>query len=667
MLDPGQPIKVLVVDDEGLINHLIQSRLENLGYQVAGSAMNAAEAVKKTLELHPDLVIMDLQMVDAETGEDDMLAGIRATREIQRVCPTPIILLTAYESTDFIHQASEAGVGAYLVKPVQDSELQRSIAVALARFNDLMTMRRLNEELSRVNTELQNEINERKQAELVLRRQVMTLEHMFDAAIITNSEGIIIDWNPAAERLFGYTKEEALGKSPDLVHRQEDIPELQNHILQEINVNNYWSGVVAFVRKDGREGFLEISVVPLRDADGKILLTIGVNRDITERMKAEMELTHERYLMRKLMENMPDSIYFKDLESRFIAVSNAGVRRCGFRDPSEMIGKTDFDLFVPENAQLFYEEEQKIINTGESIIGHTEEEIWYDGRRRWVLTTKMPLKNEKDEIIGTFGISTDITESVLTNAELEKKTAELARSNRELEHFAYIASHDLQEPLRKIRGFIELLQSRYKESLDERGQEYIDRTVDAATRMQSMVTNLLEYSRIGTKEMIKTRTDFESVLQVVLSDLEVAMQDADAIVTHDPLPTLMVNAPFMLHLFQNLISNAIKFRREKPVKIHVSALKQKTRSLNKGTTGSDFEWLFAVQDNGIGIKAENYEKIFGLFERLHGRSEYPGAGIGLAMCKKIVERHGGRIWLESRPGQGTVFYFTLPDVEGSDG
>ncbi len=228
-----------------------------------------------------------------------------------------------------------------------------------------------------------------------------------------------------------------------------------------------------------------------------------------------------------------------------------------------------------------------------------------------------------------------------------RQTAEdLARSNRDLEQFAYVASHDLQEPLRMVSGFMDLLEDRYAGQLDVRGREYVHFALEGAQRAQRLVADLLQYSRAGRDEQLQT-TDAQAALAEALANLRTAIDETGATVTHDPLPVVQADPTRLVQLLQNLIANAIKFRRDEPPRVHVAA------------SARDGQWLFAVQDNGIGIPPDQYERIFLIFQRLHLRETYPGTGVGLAICKRIVERHGGRIWVESQPGQGTTFYFTL--------
>ena len=229
---------------------------------------------------------------------------------------------------------------------------------------------------------------------------------------------------------------------------------------------------------------------------------------------------------------------------------------------------------------------------------------------------------------------------------------ELARSNAELEQFAYVGSHDLQEPLRMVSGFLQLLERRYKGKLDSAADEYIAYAVDGANRMQALIDDLLAYSRVGSQGNVFEPTDCSLVLDQALFNLWRAIKDSEAVVTHDKLPTVRADGTQLLRVFQNLMDNAIRFRSDQPPVVHVGAQEQAGH------------WLFSVRDNGIGIDPQHSERVFRIFEHLHGKGKYPGTGIGLAICKKIVERHGGRIWMDSTSGQGSTFLFTIPRHEG---
>jgi light-regulated signal transduction histidine kinase (bacteriophytochrome) len=251
-------------------------------------------------------------------------------------------------------------------------------------------------------------------------------------------------------------------------------------------------------------------------------------------------------------------------------------------------------------------------------------------------------------VVATIAQGTDITERKQAEESLRQRTDELAESNAELEQFAYVASHDLQEPLRMVSSYVQLLKRRYQGKLDQDADEFIGYAADGALRMQGLINDLLAYSRVGTKGKRFEAVDLEAVLAEVLDNLSLAINEKGATITHDPLPTVRGDGRQLTQVFQNLIDNAIKFRREERPRVHISA----------DVEGNEF--VCSVRDNGIGIPPEYQGRLFLLFQRLHTRQEYPGTGLGLAICKRLIDRHGGRIWVESTPGEGSTFWFRIP-------
>jgi PAS domain S-box-containing protein len=387
-----------------------------------------------------------------------------------------------------------------------------------------------------------------------------------------------------------------------------------------------------------------------------------LTQEIGAREKISEALAQERYLVDALLDTIPDHIYFKDDRSRFLRINKAMARLFKLQSPADAMGKSDFDFFTAEHAQRAFEDEQQILRTGQAVIGREEKETWPDGSVTWVSTTKEALRDRAGNIVGTFGISRDITGRKQAEQALADKAEELQRSNTELEQFAYVASHDLQEPLRMVASYTQLLGRRYKGKLDSEADEFICYAVEGATRMQVLINDLLAYSRVGTRGKPFSMTDCNEVLARALANLKLASEEAEAQITADRLPTVEGDPTQLMQLFQNLVGNAIKFRSpERRPGIHITATARQAEHAERPR----FEWLFAVRDNGIGIEEKYFGRIFIIFQRLHTREQYPGTGIGLAVCKKIVERHGGRIWVESILGKGSTFYFTLPKIHPS--
>jgi signal transduction histidine kinase len=259
------------------------------------------------------------------------------------------------------------------------------------------------------------------------------------------------------------------------------------------------------------------------------------------------------------------------------------------------------------------------------------------------------LKKDAEELLrANASLKDEISRRKETEKALQSTLSQLERSNAELQQFAYVASHDLQEPLRMISSYVKLLERRYKGRLDNDADEFIAFAVDGAKRMQGLINDILQLSRLGTREKSLKTTNCEAILQEALTNLRASIDNCCAQVTHDPLPVMTVDPTQLVQLFQNLVGNAIKFRGKDDPRIHISA------------RPSDGWWLLSVGDNGIGIDPKDSNRIFGIFQRLHGRGEYSGTGIGLAICRKIVEGHGGKIWVQSEPGKGATFFFTLP-------
>ena len=335
-----------------------------------------------------------------------------------------------------------------------------------------------------------------------------------------------------------------------------------------------------------------------------------------------------------------------DQTVRFVNKKGCEVLQCA---QEEIVGRQWFDTFFPERVKSELKEAFGKLVSGEIVpVEYLESPVLVRGREeRVVAWHNTLLKDDEGNIQAVLSSGEDVTRRKRAEERLKQAMEELKRSNAELEQFAYIASHDLQQPLLVVDGFLKLLQRRYKGKLGSDADEFIGAALDGTKQMQTLIRDLLEYARVG-RGKISDPVDASDCLDRALANLKMAIEESAAVITHDGLPEITANATLLTQLFQNLLSNAIKYRREEPPRIHIAVAKRETN------------WLFSIRDNGIGIAPEHTERIFDAFYRLHSRTERQGSGIGLAVCKKIVERHGGHIWVESEKGKGSTFHFTIP-------
>jgi PAS domain S-box-containing protein len=384
-------------------------------------------------------------------------------------------------------------------------------------------------------------------------------------------------------------------------------------------------------------------------------------QDITARKQAEIALIQSEQRYRSLAIASAQIIWFSDANGKTVGDTSAWQQLTGQTD-AEIKGLGWLEAIHPDSRERIYQSWLQAVAT-QSLYEQVQPTRTPDGSYRDFWVRGVPVREANGTVREWIGTCTDITERKRAEealqqakAELEikvqERTRELMRSNQELELFASVASHDLQEPLRAISGFTQLLmQDLPVDLLDESTKEYMHWIVDGTQRMQQLIHDLLAYSRVGTHDLVLAPTDCNEVLEQVLRNLRVAIAENDATIFHDSLPVAIADKTQLVQLFQNLIGNAIKFRRKEPPKIYI----QVEQAVS--------EQIFSIRDNGIGIQSRYLEQIFEVFKRLHTRQEFPGTGIGLAICKKIVDRHGGRLWAESKPDEGTTFYFTLPNRE----
>jgi PAS domain S-box-containing protein len=550
----------------------------------------------------------------------------------------------------------------------------------------------------------------RFQAEESLRQSEQRLRTILDALpvaiFLSDQDGNVIFTNPAVETIWGisaHVRRDEYGQYQGRwVGTGLPVEPEQWALARVLETGQpFTNDLVQLDTPDGRQRIIHNFALPIRGAGGQMTGVVVVTEDVTERVRAERVLRQAKDdLARQVAERTADlnrtvdslqqevaqrtaaqcqldlaSRYARSLleasldplvtispEGKITDVNQATEEATGL-PRAQLIG-TDFSAYFtePELARQSYQAvlAEEFVRDYPLTLRHQS------GRTMDVLYNATVFLNPSGEIQGVFAAARDITQRKLVEeelskyrqgledlvkqrtAELERTADELLRSNKDLEQFAYVSSHDLQEPLRMVTGFMQLFEKQYKGALDATADKYISYAVDGAKRMQRLIDDLLAYSRVGSKGKQLVPTDLGVVVRQAMANLHVSVEESQAQITCGDLPTLRADEMQLGQVFQNLLGNAIKFRGDAPPQIRVEACP------------AGPHWLFSVKDNGIGLAPEYYDKVFVIFQRLHTKEKYAGTGIGLAICKKIIERHGGRIWVESREGQGATFYFTLP-------
>ncbi|HEX9006020.1 MAG TPA: ATP-binding protein [Bacteroidota bacterium] len=389
------------------------------------------------------------------------------------------------------------------------------------------------------------------------------------------------------------------------------------------------------------------------DAAGNPVRMAGTGQDITERKRIEDALARSRDYYIKLLDDFPNLIWRARPDGTRDYFNKAWLRFTG-RSFAQEVGNSWAEGVHPDDrtrcATLFHD----ALERRESFVLDYRLHH-HDGTYHWIIDHGMPIDGLDGEFAGYLGSCFDNEEQRRARDLVEEQARALQRTNADLEQFAYVASHDLQEPLRMVAGFLQLVNRRYGETLDENGRQFVGYAVDGAVRMQEMITDLLAYARLGRSERPYQLLESSAALDRALAHLAPTIQETGATINCRPLPPVLGDEGQLVQVFQNLVANAIKFRSAEPPVISISARE-----------GTD-EWIFSIQDNGIGIDPSKRDRIFGLFQRLHTRESYPGTGLGLAICKRIVESHGGRIGVDAAPGHGSIFWFTMPMVHQYQG
>lgn len=498
------------------------------------------------------------------------------------------------------------------------------------------------------------DITERKQAEAALRASEEKYRTLFEDALnpifIVDEEGRYLDANAAALAFVECDRETLLEKTVwDFT-----VPGMEAQVQDEHAPFFASRTLETDYQIDGTVKTLLLNVVPVSSPDQRVLY--GIGQDITERKRVEDALRASKRKYENLYNSIRDAILVVDTDRRIMECNPAFTELFGYT-LDEIKGKRTLHLYDDREA---FEELGKALREGQHRANFF---VTIDYRKKSGETfpgeTNVFYLREDGEIRGFIGLIRDVTERRAAQEKIQHYAAELERSNRELQQFAYVVSHDLRAPLTTVKGYLQLLQSDHQDQPKDDKKLFLDQAVDGIERMRTMINALLELARVETKKKPLAATDVEEILAWVLNTLKHVINETEAEITHDPLPTVLADDIQLTQLFQNLIANALKFRRaDVPPRVHVSAERDGGM------------WLFSVTDNGIGIDPQQADRIFQVFQRLHTAEEYPGIGMGLPLCRRIVERHGGRIWVTSTPGEGATFKFTLPtsdkvDTQGS--
>jgi PAS domain S-box-containing protein len=489
-------------------------------------------------------------------------------------------------------------------------------------------------------------------------------ENCSDAMFIGSPEGQIFAANPAAQSMFGMTEDELKAAGRDGITIKDERLE---RAIQERKDRGKVTAELMYRRKDGTTFLGEITSSEFVEGDGTPSITVLI-RDISERKRAEAALNKANETLekrveeqfRRALEDAPIPTIMQAEDGEVLQISKTWTELTGYtikdiRSFDEWVTKAVYGEGaneVRDHLHELFKEDKRSIDAEFKVRAITGE------ARCWSFSASCPgtLMDGRRFIVG---MAVDITESKRARkalmeanetleAKVKERTNDLARSNAELQHFAYVASHDLQEPLRMVTSYLGLLEKRYGSELNPQAKEYMSFAVDGSLRMKELIDDLLDFSRIDSKPIDLEEVDMNKVAGMVEVDLRLAIEEVGAEIIIGPLPKVRADEVQMKQLLTNLVSNAIKFHDGRPPRVEVSAI-----TFNN-------EFVFSVQDNGIGIDPKYADRLFNMFSRLHTKDEYPGTGIGLAICKRIVERHGGKIWFESEPGKGTTFYFTIP-------
>ena len=621
--------RILIIEDDAIEAMDIKINLESMGYEVPATASSGEEALLKLSQFELDLVLIDIVI---KGGID----GLEVGQKIKDEFDMPFIFLTSHSDEKTIEKAKLTEPHAYIIKPFDATELKISIEIALYKHK----------------------------MEKKLERRVQYFENVFENAPIgifhSTLDGKFIRVNKALSDMWGYRSPEELINLVNESNVSEKLYESPDKRLkfvdQSLKDGNWHSFKNRYYRKDGSVMSGELYFRIIKNDDGSVKYLEGFITDVTEqkeleeaRMKIEIIALDRLAEIDGIYDFSPIGLCTLDKDLRYIRI-NKNLAKINGVPAIKHIGKTPHEI-IPTISNQIEVMANETLKTGKPIMGREIEGITQSKPgiiRTWIVQS-VPFKDIYGIIIGISFSVLEITDMKKAQEKIAKTIKKLKLSNEELQRFAHIVSHDFKEPLRMVSYFTQLIKTRYLGKFDEEADEFIGFIIEGTKRMERLLDDLLEYSRITSAKDKYEDINLNTLVEECILNLKMAIEENDVKITSDPLPTVLVNRSQMIHVFQNIFANAIKFRSIKTTpEIHISAQKEQNN------------WIIGVTDNGIGIDPQYNKRIFDIFQRLHQRNEYEGTGIGLFITKKILERHNGHIWVDSKPGKGSTFYFTLP-------
>lgn len=627
-------IKVLVVDDQPSNLRFLSKLLTAQGYQVY-RAICGQLALNLAIAHCPDLILLDIRM--PEMNGYEVCRRLKATAETEQI---PVIFLSVLDEMNDKLQAFRVGGADYITKPFQVEEV-------LARIEKQVGLQKLQQQLKEQNYQLQ------QSQSLLASILNSSLDGVVAYSAVRNSEGNIVDFqwlliNPAAEKFYGLLLNEIVGKN-----LLAELSQFCNNGLFDLYVSVVETGETVdreFSYEHEPDTIVWLHIVAVKLNDG-LAVTF---RNITDRKRAEIALRDSEERFRAIFEQAAVGIAKTALCGQFMRV-NPGFCQIVRYAESELLQQNWQAITHPDDIEADREYVRSLLSGNIQTFSLEKRLVCKDEAVRWANVTVSAMRDANGTpqylVCAIEDISQRKLVQELLQASLDTQTRyaqELTRSNAELEQFSYVASHDLQAPLSTIAGYAQLLEKRCHNQLDAQGNKFIRNIVNSCERMQALIDDLLEYSRVGRSEKPFDVIDCNLVFEDACANLQLAIRQDRASVTRGDLPRVRGDSFQLLQLFQNLIGNAIKYRSSEAPMVRVSASRQGD------------SWVFSVQDNGIGIAEQYHPRIFQLFQRLHSQKQYSGTGIGLAICQRIVDRHGGRLWVESEPNRGSTFYFSIP-------